>query len=124
MTRTLIVHSIVLALFAALLIPGVAFAQTAPASCKGTGIFDNPLNACSIMDLLLSVLRGVVRIAGIFLVLAFVFIGFQFAAAQGSGEAIEKARRNLTWTVIGAAILLGAEGIAAVIEATGRSLTP
>jgi hypothetical protein len=88
------------------------------------GVFDNPLEADSLMELLLTVIRGIVRIASIFLVLAFVFIGFQFAAAQGKPEAISKARNMLLWTAIGAAILLGAEGIAAIIDATARSLAP
>lgn len=86
------------------------------------GVFDNPLKATSITELLMSVLRAVVRIVGVLLVLAFVFIGFQFVAAQGNTEALSKARQNLMWTAIGAAILLGAEGIALVIEATARSL--
>lgn len=91
---------------------------------EAVGLFDNPLQAESLAELLMTVFRGVVRVMTILLVPAFVFVGFQFAAAQGKPESISKARMNLMWTVIGAAILLGAEGIAAVIDATARSLAP
>lgn len=141
-----------LALFAPVLVPSTAQADTlcysnfecdtdAGYSCKelGTraegmgvckkageagGLFDNPLKAKSLTELLMSVLQGVVRIAGVFLVLAFVYVGFQFAVAQGNTEKLTKAREALLWTVVGAAILLGAEGIAVVIGSTASSLAP
>lgn len=105
-------------------VPVEVLAQGAQATGDTVGVFDNPLEAKSLTDLLMSVLRVIVRVVGVFLVLAFVFIGFQFVVAQGNVEALSKARTNLMWTAIGAAILLGAEGIALVIEATARSLAP
>jgi len=91
---------------------------------NGSNLFDNPLNADSLPELLMTVLRGIVRVLALLLVPAFVYVGFKFAAARGNTEELSKARAALMWTVIGAAILLGAEGIAGVIEATARSLAP
>lgn len=88
------------------------------------GVLKNPLKSDSLIDLFLTVLRGVVRVLSVFLVVAFVYVGYQFAAAQGNSEKLSQARMSLLWTVVGAAILLGAEGIAHVITATGASLAP
>lgn len=114
------------ALVVFLLSAAPAFAQSS-SNCQqeqDSGILQNPLNACSLIELLEAVLAGVVRIGALFLVLAFVWIGFQFAAAQGNDEKLSKARSALMWTVIGAAILLGAEVIKDLIVGTVSSVTP
>jgi hypothetical protein len=98
-------------------LPLIAYAQS-------TGLFDNPLESDSLLELFAKILRAIVRIAAIALVFAFVWVGFQFAAAQGNTESLSKARNALLWTVIGAAIILGAEGIAAVIGSTAATLAP
>jgi hypothetical protein len=88
------------------------------------GAIQNPLKADSLTKLLLAFVRGVVRIGAIALLIFLVYVGFQFVAAQGAEEKIRDARNALIWTVIGGAILLGAEAIMAVIEATANSLAP
>lgn len=85
-------------------------------------IFDNPLHADSIMELLRTFLQGLVYIGSIALLLALVWCGFLFVMAQGKEEDLNNAKRTLMWTVIGGLILLGAEGIAVMIEATGSQL--
>jgi len=88
------------------------------------GILNNPIASESIVELLTAFVRGVVRIAAIFLVLAFVWVGFKFTAAQGNTEKLSEARTLFLWTVVGAAILLGAELIAGVVESTVQSISP
>jgi hypothetical protein len=51
-----------------------------------------------------------------------VYVGFQFVAAQGNEEKLRTARNALIWTIIGGAVLLGAEVIMRVIQATANSL--
>lgn len=82
----------------------------------------NPLKAGSIPELLAAVLGGAVQIGSIFLVLALVWVGFLFVTAQGAEEKIKSARAALMWTVVGGLILLGAQGIALVIQATVGAL--
>jgi hypothetical protein len=83
----------------------------------------NPLNNIdSLPDFLNAILHAVVQIGSIILVLALVYTGFLFVAAQGNQEKISAARSALMWTVIGGLILLGAEAIGLVIQATGKTL--
>lgn len=84
--------------------------------------FDNPLRARSIMELLQTILQGLVYIGTIALLLALVWCGFLFVWAQGAEERLTDAKRTLMWTLIGGLILLGAEGIAVMIEITGSQL--
>ena len=82
----------------------------------------NPLKADSLEDLLSLVLKAAVRIGTIILILMFVWVGFLFVAARGSEEKLRTARTAFFWTVIGGLILLGAEGIARVIQSTADTL--
>ena len=86
------------------------------------GALQNPLNAGSIPELIGVVLRAVVQLGSIVLVLALVWVGFLFVAAQGAEEKIREARSALVWTVIGGLILLGATAISAAIQATAQAL--
>jgi hypothetical protein len=83
----------------------------------------NPLNGISDLPSLLKVvLSAVVKLGSIFLVVAFIWIGFLFVAAQGNPKKLQAARAALIWTVIGGLILLGAQGISDVIQSTANSL--
>ncbi len=82
----------------------------------------NPLRAGSIPELLAIVLQGLVQIGSIILVLMLVWVGFQFVVAQGNEEKIRGAREALMWTVIGGLVLLGAQAIATLIQATVNAL--
>ncbi len=93
--------------------------QTAPTP---QGTFANPLKAGDLSELLTAVLRGIVQIGAILLVLALVWVGFLFVAAQGAEEKIRDARNALFWTVVGGLILLGATAISEVIGATVERL--
>lgn len=83
----------------------------------------NPLNnISSLPELLTAVLHAIVQLGSIILVLALVFVGFRFVAARGNPGEILKARTALIYTLIGGLILLGAEGIAAVVQSTVAGL--
>lgn len=87
------------------------------------GTLVNPLNSInSLPELLTAILKGVVEIGAIFLTLMLVYVGFLFVAARGNEEKIRSARDALMWTVIGGLILLGAEAISLVIQATVKTL--
>lgn len=83
----------------------------------------NPLKSgTSLESFLTSILRFVIRIGTIAVILMLVFVGYKFVVAQGSDTKLIEARGMLLWTVIGALILLGAQAIAAAIQATVQSL--
>ena len=92
-------------------------------AANGGGSLVNPLNSInSLPELLTAILKGVVEIGAIFLTLMIVYVGFLFVAARGNEEKIRSARDALMWTVIGGLILLGAEAISLVIQATVKTL--
>ncbi len=55
-------------------------------------------------------------------VLAIIYSGFLFVAAKGNPGKLEEAKKIFYFTLIGIAILLGAEILSKVIESTVTSL--
>ena len=95
-------------------IPGRVFAQ-------GHGI-ENPIQADTIQELVHVILNAVVQIGSVVLVVMVVYTGFLIVKARGKEDEITKAKNAFLWTVIGAAIVLGAFVISEVIQATVRQL--
>lgn len=84
--------------------------------------FDNPLHSRSLMQLLGGLMEGVVYVGTVALLIGFVWTGALFVFAQGAEEKLKEARRALMWTLVGGVVLLGAEGIARILEATASRL--
>lgn len=82
----------------------------------------NPIRSTSLTGLLQTVLEGFIKLMLPVVVVAIVYSGFLFVTAQGNSEKITKARTALTYTVIGAAILIGSWGIAQLIKETVDNL--
>lgn len=55
--------------------------------------------------------------------LMIIYSGFLFVTALGSGEKLEKAKKTLGYTLLGAAIVLGAFVISKVIESTINNIS-
>lgn len=93
------------------------------ATAVGTNItttIKNPLGD-NIKDIpsFIKVLVTIVLTVGVPLVaLAIIYSGFLFVTAQGNPESITKAKKALMYSLIGAALLLGAYVIAEAIQAT------
>ena len=97
-------------------------------SNPGTNIkvtINNPLNS-EIDDIpkFIKAIINIVLIVGIpIVVLAIIYTGFLFVKAQGNSEELTKAKKALLYTLIGAALLLGAFVIAEAIQATVVDIT-
>lgn len=90
---------------------------------SSNGTLQNPLqNIDSLPELIDAILHAVVQIGAILLTVMLVWVGFLFVVAQGNPEKLSTARSALIWTVIGGLILLGAEAISQVIQATVKGL--
>jgi hypothetical protein len=80
----------------------------------------NPLGVNSICGLIEAILRAAIAIGVPIAVLFIVFAGFKFILAQGNSTDLDKARRNLAYTLLGIGIFLGAwlfaEVIASVVK--------
>ena len=111
---------LLMTLLAALLFGGVAdvaFAQ---------GEYPNPVKILGadgqavkdIPSFLLLLVDLVFLIATPIIVVFIIYAGFLFVTAGGNEAQVTKAKTVILWTLIGAAVLLGAKVIAAAIQAT------
>ncbi len=106
-----------------MLLAGLAFPfPTFAMNCDLSQGLCNPLNAPDLVSLFQEILAYVVQIGAIILVMMIIFVGFQYITARGNPEKVSSAHKALLWTVVGGALLLGAEAIALVITATVSSL--
>ncbi len=86
------------------------------------GKIKNPIHIDNINDFILVLLQGVIKIGIPIIALAIIYCGFLFVAAQGNSEKLSKAKDALIYTIIGAAILLGAWALAQLISETVLAL--
>ena len=105
------------------MLPFVAWAQGGNDGCDpGGGTLCNPISSDNIQDFIRTVLEGALQIGIPIVALAIIYSGFLFVKARGNPEELTKAKAALLYTLIGAAILLGAWAIAILISETVLSL--
>jgi hypothetical protein len=106
--------------------PVVSFAAEGevPPPCTISGKICNPLSGgvTSIPGLIHTILVGMLQIGIPIVALAIIYCGFLFVFARGNSEKITHAKDALLYTLIGAAILLGAWAIAQMISSTVLAL--
>lgn len=78
----------------------------------------NPLKVNSIQSLLYLLVDIATYIGVILAVLALIWVGFKFIAAQGNPEKLKEARGFFYAIIIGIAVLIGANAIITIIENT------
>ena len=121
-----ILMNISLAVFFAVL-PFVSLAQqpgqgNVPPPQDQSGRIVNPIDSDTVQEFIKTILEGVVKIGLPVIALAIIFSGFMFVFARGNSEKLTKARQSLIYTLIGAALLLGAWSLAQLISETVRAL--
>lgn len=72
----------------------------------------------SVPCLIKAVLDIIVQIGSVVLVVFIVITGLKFVTAKGNSAKLEEAKQALLWTIIGAAIVLGAFVISEAIQGT------
>lgn len=92
-----------------------------PSSAAGSK-FRNPIKASNLNALLVDFLRVITMLGAIVVVIFFILAGFKYVTARGDEKQIGEATKALTWTAIGAAVLLGAQVLARVIQSTVSQL--
>ncbi len=83
---------------------------------------ENPISVSTIQEFVAKVLDIVVTISTPFLVVMFIYSGFLFVWARGKDTELKKAKDVFFYTVIGAALVLGAFILATAIDATINQL--
>lgn len=81
-------------------------------------ILRNPLGFDTIEHFFAALLSFIVRLGFIVVTVALIWVGFLFVKAQGRPDDLKTAKEALMWTLVGAVILLGAEAISLLIQAT------
>jgi nitrate reductase gamma subunit len=79
---------------------------------------NNPLSSPDIMGFLESVLGTVTYMLYPILGLAIIYAGFMFISARGNREKLKTASKNITFVLIGVAVVLGSYTIAKVFYDT------
>lgn len=106
---------------------GSGTGTSSPETPQGDVLLQNPLSAelDSIPEIFKALLKNVViPIAIPFVALAIIYTGFMFVYARGNKTELDKAKKALQWTLIGAAVILGAYVIAEVIGNTIDEVRP
>lgn len=81
---------------------------------------NNPFKQDTIQGLINTIINDIlIPIGSVVAVLMIMWAGFQYVTARGDTTKITEARKALFWTVIGAAILLGARILS---DAIGRTI--
>ncbi len=106
-----------LAIFLFLFSPVFIFAVDANLSTT----IKNPLKSENVNQILLDVMNLVAKIGGVLVVLFIIYSGYKFVTAGESDQNRDKAKNIFYATVIGGAILLGADIIANIIIGTVKS---
>ena len=83
----------------------------------------NPIKYNTFSDFIAAVTKAAVVILLPFIVLAFIYSGFLFVKAQGNEAGLTEAKTAITYSMIGAFILLGAWGFAQIISQTVSTIT-
>lgn len=101
-----------------ILVPFIAGAE-----CENVeGSIPNPIRACT-FGMLIDDLTEIILIIGLPLAaLMIIFSGFKFVTAGGNEEQIKKARQMFYWTIIGAAVIIGARVIAKAVVQFAQDL--
>jgi Type IV secretion system pilin len=88
------------------------------AASNGVAVFENPIKAESITELLSMLLTFFVHVATVLCVIYMIWSGFLFVKAQGNEKELETAKRAFFYALVGTILMLGAEVIATAISKT------
>ncbi len=97
----------IICLLGFVIVSGIAHYVGLNRNISETGPIQNPLPGNHTFgDLLLTMIRGFMGLAGLIAVLMILISGFRYMTAQGNDEQTEKAKAGLQWAIIGLTISL------------------
>lgn len=93
----------------------------------GTGVgpvtvIDNPIKSNTVAELLNSILEIVVEIGIVVVTMGIIYAGFLYVTARGDRSKVTNAHQAFYYTIIGAAVVLGAFAILKVISDTAEQV--
>ena len=72
----------------------------------------NPLGVSSFAELVANLANAVTKIAIPFVVVFLIYAGMLFVTARGDVKQLETAKKTFYWTIVGAAVVVGASALA------------
>lgn len=100
----------------------VAFITFFPAVAGAQTELENPLEASNLQEFLGDLVEALVVLSIPVIVFFIIYAGFTFVTSGGDTSKIEKAKKTALYTMIGAAVILGASLIAGILEGTYESI--
>lgn len=100
-------------LFAITTLPTLLFARSCP-----SGVICNPISSSTFAEFVDKILKVVIQIGYVVVVFFIVYCGFLFVKARGNESELATAKTAFLWTVVGAAIILGAQVLENAIAKT------
>ena len=91
-------------------------------TCSGGFCIPNPIKACGLEQVVKSLVRLLTTISIPLLTLFIMWSGFLFLTARGSDEQLKKAKTVFYWTVVGGAVLVGANVLAEALVNFAKQL--
>jgi hypothetical protein len=76
----------------------------------------NPIPSNELTETFLLIIKGLLGIIGIWAAIFIILGGFQMVTAAGNEEAIAKAKKTITWSVIGLVVSLLSFSIVAIVQ--------
>lgn len=101
------------------------FSVYANHSCGEVGTFDhlcNPSTAKTVNKFFTTIVDFLLNYGMPFVIIFLVIAGFMFVTARGNEEQLTKAKTVLFWTIIGAAVIVGAKILVEAIEKFAEAL--
>ncbi len=87
-------------------------------SSTDTATIENPIQVDSIAGFIERVLGIILKLGIPIVALAIIYAGFKFVMAQGNAGKLEEAKSTFLYTLVGAALLLGAWVVGSIVKAT------
>jgi hypothetical protein len=84
----------------------------------GATCLENPIKSPTLSAFLTDAADVALTLAGPVIIIAIIAVGFLFVKARGEPKELETAKHAFLYTVIGAAVILGATLLASVIQQT------
>ena len=98
-----------------LMVPFIAFATQAYTGTRLSNPVARIMEPQNLIDLIITIVQF---LGGPIVVIGVIYSGYLFVTAQGETNQLEKARHALLWTIVGAAVILGATAIKNVVDGT------
>ena len=90
---------------------------------SGYTTLKNPIDSNTFTQLIDRIIEFILFLAVPVLVIAIIWVGLLFVLAQGNEGKLKTAKSNLFWTLVGAAVIIGAKLIKEVLKGTIGAIT-